>query len=451
MPNMKSPGTYPGTSLGRRGALTLAAAALPLVHIRTAAAAGKLAIMVPDHWVQEGNVVMRRQIEAWGAENKVEVQADFLTGVATRTTIAAEALGKSGHDIAVLPVWEVHNNIDFLDSADDIMAALTKQFGPTNEICEYLGREQGVWRAVPISTMSFYYCALGRISVLKQAGVDILDMYPVRAGGSPSAANWNYDTYLKTAEACHKMGMSFGTGLGTTSDSIGWVGQMFASFGAELLDRNGNITVDSDGVRQVLEYSKQLVKFLPENAVAYDDASNNRAYISGKSALVYNPPSPWSVAKREAPAVALDTWVFPSPAGPKGRFETYSTNFWGVWKFAKNKSAAKALITYLMQRKQVEERCIATIGYDIPPFASMVDFPIWDQVGQPDGLCYNYPLRPFHNARPYIPMSPAPPGIAVKAFNRGTMPTMLARLHAGQTIPQVIAWAKDELAGFAER
>ena len=50
--------------LGRRRALMLAAA-LPLVHIRSAAAAGKLSIMVPDHWVQEGNVVLRRQIEAW--------------------------------------------------------------------------------------------------------------------------------------------------------------------------------------------------------------------------------------------------------------------------------------------------------------------------------------------------------------------------------------------------
>lgn len=438
---------------GRRQALKLAAtaAALPLVHIRSAGAAGKLSIVAPDHWVQEGNVVLRRQIEAWAAANKVEVQADFLAGAAARTTLSAEALGKSGHDVSVFPVWEVHNNIDSLDPIDDTMAELTKQYGPTNEICEYLGREQGVWRAVPISTMSFYYCALGRISVLKQAGIDIQEIYPARAGGSPSAATWNYDNYLKIAEACHKLGMPFATGLGTTSDSVGWVGQMFASFGAELIDRHGNIAVDTDEVRQVLEYSQKLVRFLPENAVAYDDASNNRAYISGKSALVYNPPSPWAVAKREAPAIALDTWVFPAPAGPKGRFETYSTNFWGIWKFAKNKSAGKALIAHLMQRDQVEERCNATIGYDIPPFASMVDFPIWDQVGKPDGLTYNYPLRPFHNARPCIPMAPAPPGIAVKAFNRGTMPTMLARLHIGQTVPQVIAWAKDELEGFAER
>jgi ABC-type glycerol-3-phosphate transport system substrate-binding protein len=434
----------------RRRVLGLAAA-LPLVHIRTAGAAGKLSIVVPDHWIAEGNVVLRRQIDAFAAQSKVEVQADFLAGATARSTLAAEALAKTGHDVQNFPIWEVHNNAASLDSVDDVMAGLTSQYGPTNEICEYLGREDGQWRGVPISTMTLYYCALGRISVLKQAGLDVQALYPAQADGSPLAAGWTYDAYLKAAELCHNAGMPFGTGLGTTGDSVCWVGQMFASFGAELVDRDGKVDVGSDAVRQVLEYSQKLVSFLPENAVAYDDASNNRAFISGKSALIFNPPSPWAVAKREGSAISLDTWAFPAPAGPAGRFEAYAPNFWGIWSFAKNKSAGKAIIAYLMQREQVQERCNAVIGYDVPPFASMVDFPIWERVGPPEGICYNYPLRPVHKARPYIAMSPAPPGIAVRAFNRGTMPTMLARLRDGQSVPQVIAWAQDELDGFAER
>ncbi len=437
-------------ALTRRAALA-GATALPLVHIRTAGAAGKLSMVVPDHWIAAGNETMRKQIMAWADANKVDVKADFLAGQAVLNTRSAQALAKSGHDIQLFPVWEVHNNADLMIPMDDVMGRLTTQYGPTNEICEYLGKVEGRWRAVPISTMSFYYNALGRIGLLKQAGMDVLDMYPVKAGGSPSAVDWNYDTYLKVAEASHRMGMPFATGLGTTSDSTGWVGQMFASFGAEVVDRNGQITVDSDPVRRVLEYSQKLVKFLPDNAVAYDDASNNRAYISGKTTLIFNPPSPWWVAQKDAPDISNDSWVFPAPAGPAGRFEAYSTNYWGIWTFAENKSAAKDIIAYLMQREQVEARCNAVVGYDIPPFASMADFPIWNQVGPPSGLCYNYPLRPFHNAHPYIAMAPAPPAIAVRAFTRGTLPTMLARLHAGQSIPQVIAWAKDELAGFIER
>ena len=61
--------------VSRRGALKLAAAAaaLPLVHIRTAGAAGKVAIGFWDHWVPGGNDVMQKQVDAWADKNKVEV------------------------------------------------------------------------------------------------------------------------------------------------------------------------------------------------------------------------------------------------------------------------------------------------------------------------------------------------------------------------------------------
>jgi len=37
--------------------------------------------------------------------------------------------------------------------------------------------------------------------------------------------------------------------------------------------------------------------------------------------------------------------------------------------------AAKEMIEYLMQRENVEERCTAVDGYDLPPFPKMLDFP----------------------------------------------------------------------------
>ena len=70
------------TKVSRRRALALgtAATALPLVHIRTAGAAGKLAVAFWDHWVPAGNDIMQKQVNTWAAANKVEVSADFVTG-----------------------------------------------------------------------------------------------------------------------------------------------------------------------------------------------------------------------------------------------------------------------------------------------------------------------------------------------------------------------------------
>jgi len=38
--------------------------------------------------------------------------------------------------------------------------------------------------------------------------------------------------------------------------------------------------------------------------------------------------------------------------------------------------------------------------------------------------------------------------VAVQIYNRGTMPTMVAKLQSGQSINDVIAWAQEELEGY---
>ncbi len=437
----------------RRRALKIgaAAAALPLVHIRSGRAAGKVSIGFWDHWVPDGNAVMQKQAAAWAAKNQVEVQADFITSNGSKNilTIAAEAEAKTGHDVQAFPTWEVHNHADEIEPIDDVMTTLTGQYGAVNQVCEYLAKIKGHWLAVPTSSGTQYKGPCGRISVLKdKAGIDVQAMYPAKAEHTAASDGWTWDAHLKAAEACKAAGMTFGIGLGQTTDSVDCAGVLFAAYGAELVDKEGNITVKSDNVRKVLEYGQRYVKALPADAVSYDDASNNRALISGKSALIWNPPSAWAVAKRDAPQVAEDCWSFPACAGPAGRFEPYLPYFWGVWKFSKNKAAAKDLITYLMQRDNVQARCEAVVGYDVPPFESMLDFKVWEDVAPPKGTVYNYPLRPFHNAKPHIAALPAPPDIAVQIYNRGTMPTMLAKLQSGQSIDQVIAWASDELEGF---
>ena len=145
-----------------------------------------------------------------------------------------------------------------------------------------------------------------RIDLFKQhVGLDLTKMYP---GGSPPdkalADKWTWDAFVVAAEKCFKAGYPFGLGLGQTSDSVDWAGALFAAYGAELVDAKGNITVKSDATKQVLDYAKRLVKVLPPDVFAWDDASNNKWLISGKGALIMNPPSAWAVAKRDNPKVA---------------------------------------------------------------------------------------------------------------------------------------------------
>jgi ABC-type glycerol-3-phosphate transport system substrate-binding protein len=180
------------TRMPRRRALKLgaAAAALPLVHIRTAGAAGKLKLALWDHWVPTGDAVMRKLVDEWALKNKVDVELDFLTGIGNKIniTMAAEAQAKTGHDVYAFDQWTVHEFADSLDPVDDIMKSLMGQYGPTSHAAEYLGVADGHWMAVPVGWGSAPLAACGRISLLKQhAGVDVQKWYPAEQS-TPDAA-----------------------------------------------------------------------------------------------------------------------------------------------------------------------------------------------------------------------------------------------------------------------
>src|SRR5580698_587044 len=127
-----------GTSFTRRRALALAgaSAALPLVHIRTAGAAGKLNPGFWDHWVPGANDAMKKQIDAWADKNKVEVTADFITttGGKLQLTPAAETQAKAGHDVMTFITWDIQNYADHLDPVDDQMKRITDASGAANDV-----------------------------------------------------------------------------------------------------------------------------------------------------------------------------------------------------------------------------------------------------------------------------------------------------------------------------
>jgi ABC-type glycerol-3-phosphate transport system substrate-binding protein len=442
------------SKISRRSAVKLgaAAAALPLVHIRTAGAAGKLNIGFWDHWVPGANDVMQKQVDTWAAKNKVEVTADFITssGGKLQLTPAAETQAKAGHDVMTFISWDIQNYADSLEPVDDQMKRIIEASGAANDVVSYLAKVKGHWVAVPSTTGTQTKPPCARISWFKKNGLDLQAMYPTKDEKNALQDAWTWDAFMKYAELAAKDNMTFALGMGSglNTDATDTHGALFAAYGATLVDSEGKSQLKSDAMQQVLEFAQKLVKFYPADAVSYDDASNNRALISGKSALIFNPPSAWAVAKRDAPDVAADCWTFPAPSGPKGRWVPTQDFFWGTYGFSPNKSAGKELVEFLMQRDNVEARCIVSSGYDLPPYEKLNDFKIWEEVEPPKGTVFNYPLRADSGQKPSLTAMEASPDIAVQIYNRAIHNQMLARLSQGQTIPQVIAWAQDELEGF---
>src|SRR6185436_12954350 len=286
----------------RRQALKVTAgavgASLPLVHVQTASAAGKLTMGIWDHWVPAANPVLKGLVDEWAAKNKVEVTIDFIPSAGNKIVLtqAAEAQAGSGHDILAFDQWNAQQYCNKLTPVNDVMEGLIKQYGPVSKAVEYLGKAEGKWLGVPVAWGSAPLPPCARISMIKNiTGEDVTEWYPAKDVKTNGAAEWTYEKQLKMAEQCHKAGhlFAFGCGANSTDANQTW-GATFGAFGAHLVDGKGNITVDSDPVREVLDYVKRFVPYLPAEAGAYDDASNNKAYIAGAAALIWNPPSAWA-------------------------------------------------------------------------------------------------------------------------------------------------------------
>ncbi len=430
------------------GTAVASAAFVAAPFVRGAYAAGKLTLGLWDHWVPNANNATKALIDEWADKEKVEVNVDFITSQGNKLLLtgAAELQAKSGHDIFAMSTWLPSRYANQLTPMNDVMEALIKANGAVNPTVEYLGKVDGKWLAVPATVGSQIKGPCSRIDYMKDlAGIDVQAMYP--AGSPPKADAWTYDAFLKAAEACNKGGHPFGIGLGTTADNVDTAGAIFHGFGAHLVNAKGDVTVKSDEVRQALDYYKRLMAFLPADVPSWDDASNNKWLVSGKGALIMNPPSAWAVAKRDAPKVAEQCWTHGFAAGPKGRYAPFTPYFWGVWNFSKNQAAAKSLIAHLSQASSAEKMVAASGGYDLPSFANLTTFKTWAEEGPPTGTLYHYP-NPYNHQILSVAGAPAPHKIGEQIYVQALMTQMAVRYFRGEAMEKTIAWAASELEGF---
>jgi ABC-type glycerol-3-phosphate transport system substrate-binding protein len=428
-----------------------AAGLLTMPFVRGARAAGKLAVGFWDHWVPGANQPLEQLCREWADKEKVELKIDFITSNGDKDilTAAAEAQAKSGHDIMMFTAWYAPGYAASLEPVDDLMAELIKQHGPVGAGAEYLGKQDGHWVAVPTSFGSTISPPCARIDLMKEiVGLDVTKMYP--AGAPPDKEltdKWTWEFFTEAAAKCQKAGYPFGMPVSTTSDAVQWVGSAFNSHGALLVDANGNITVKSDAVRAVLEWFKKTVPFFPPSVFAWDDASNNKALISGQSALIFNAPSAWAVAKRDAPKIAEQLWTFPTPKGPKGRHVSGRYRYWGIWNFSANKAAAKNLLLHLSSRDAIGKLLQSSQGFDVPPFEKLNDFKVWEEAAPPKGTLYNFPPR--GDVVVSVAGYPAPAHIGVQMYSQGTMCKMVAQCtQQGKSIDEAIAFGERELEGY---
>lgn len=349
----------------RETGLTLAAAStapmLSAPFVSKALAADKsLSIVQWAHFVPAYDTWFDKFAKDWGDKNNVAVTVDHVPVQNIPARAAAEASAGSGHDLfGFNGAGGAHLYRKFFIDVADLVKETEKKYGKVSVIGKQLGyNPDGTWSAFP----DFYINFPG---MYQKSLWDDIGMLPdtwdnLRIGGAKLKAKG------------HPVGIS----LGHSNDpSTTWRGLLW-SYGASEQDEAGKkIVLNSKATVEAVKYVAALYKeAMTGDVLSWNDSSNNQYIVSGVASYIINPISAYRTAQQQNKKLADDIRVIEPPKGPVKRIMGAASEFYGIWKFAKNKEAAKEFLRYYAANWP--EAFKASEGYNNPCFAGLVPKPM---------------------------------------------------------------------------
>ena len=392
-------------------------------------------------------------VDAWAQKNKVEVTLDFLStnGEKIDITMAAEAQARRGHDIYAFDQWTVHQWSEKLDPVDDVVQSLIAQYGPVAGVNEYLGKVSGHWMAVPTSIGSGTLPPCARISMLKNfAGIDVQAWYPPHESTPEAAADWTYATQLRAAEACARAGYKFALGCGVDDRLHPDMGRNVRSVRRRPRGRQGQ--------------RHRRFRQRPHGAGICRKAAAVPA--AGYGELRQRVEQPRADFRQECvdlePAVSLGGGEARRAAGRRGLLALPDAG--RAERQARCRIARTSGASGTLRRTRVRPRICCITSCSATTWSS------WRRLRRAMTFRRSRRCRTSASGRrssrrkarctttrsgPGTMQSTTSPDLRRRRRSRckcgiaRIIPGMVAKLFAGKTIEQSIAWAKDELEGFA--
>jgi multiple sugar transport system substrate-binding protein len=320
-----------------------------------------LSIVQWSHFVPAYDTWFDKFTQDWGEKNKVAVTVDHIPVQNVPARAAAEASAQSGHDLfGFNGSGGAHLYRKFFIDVSDLIKATEKKYGQVSIIGKQLGynADDGTWSAFPDFYINFP--GMYQKSMWDEIGMKPDTWDNLRIGGAKLKAKG------------HPVGIS----LGHSNDpSISWRGLLW-SYGGSIQDEAGKkIVLDSKEAVEATKYVAALYKeAMTSDVLSWNDASNNQYIDSGVGSYIINPISAYRTAQTLNPKLADDIFVIEPPKGPAKQIMGAASEFYGIWKFAKNKEAALEFLKYYVDNWP--EAFKASEGYNNPCFANLVPKPM---------------------------------------------------------------------------
>lgn len=282
----------------------------------------------------------------------------------------------------------------------------------------------GVARAVPLFN-------IGNAIVYRK---DVFDKLGLKVPNT-------WEEYLKVGQAIKKDNLPVGQTLGHTfGDAPTFAYPLLWSFGGMEVDKSGKVAINSKETMAALEFCKEFWNAACDpGGMAWDDGSNNRAFLGQTTGATLNGASIYFVAKRKFPDFAKKLAHFNNPEGPAGRYHMVAPRSPAIMGYSEQKEAAADFIRYLFDDAAFSQFLSVNNGYIQGLTSKWEAHPIWksDPALSIFGTNAKYGRSPGYAG----PWNRASGEVAEKYI----IVDMFARAVQGDNPKEIAAWAEKEL------
>jgi multiple sugar transport system substrate-binding protein len=317
----------------------------------------------------------------------------------------------------------------------DLAEELGKEGGGYYDICKIIATVGGKWIGVPYSVGGGLVTY--RKSWLAEAGFP--DKFPQ-----------NWDDYRTAGKKLKAAGHPYGQTAGHTfGDAPGWWYPYLWSWGGKEVEADGKtVVLNSKETLESVKFAVALWKeTMDEGGLAWDDTSNNRAFLSGTISATNNGASIYLEAKKKPDSYQTekgtpmkdDILHASIPAGAGGVFNEPGpfTNL--IMKYSKNQDAAKQFLRWMSSKAVFDQWFVSQQGYTAGATKIWEDHPVWNT----DPVMAPFKRIPVTGR--LVGYAGPPNQKAAEVRTKYIIVDMYAKAIQGMTAEDSVKWAHDEL------
>ena len=259
-----------------------------------------------------------------------------------------------------------------------------------------------------------------------------------------------WQEFREAGKQLKAMGRPFGQTLGHTwgDAPFFWYPYLWAWGGKEVEYDGRTVRLNSKSTVESVKFAVGLWReAFDESGLAWDDASNNRAFLASAISATNNAASIYIEAKRTPEALLTESRIplwhdilhAPLPRGTGGQFNLPLPSTNGVMSYSRNQRAAKDFLRWVHSKEVYGQWFTSQQGYSCGATKYWEKDPVWNL----DPVVLPFREIPYKSR---LPGYSGPPGPAsAEAITKYIIIDMYAKAVQGMLAEDVVRWANDEL------